>query len=136
MIRMRSLVLLASLLLGGGTLTTAIGASADEQSSPFNSVSSSPFYFFHWPAPSAAAWTTVGYKDGVWNARTNVQSATSGIGTYYLRAYTNCTSPWGGWTASNWTAVSTAGVWVSSPTCQSKYGAFSNISQGAVGISH
>jgi hypothetical protein len=135
MIRVRALGLIAALLGAGSTLAAVNEANADEQASSFAPVSSTPFYFFHYP-PAYAAWTTVGYKDGVYNGRTNVQSATSGAGTYYLRAYANCNTPWGGWTASNWTAVSTSGVWVSSPTCASKYGVFSSISQGAVGISH
>jgi len=127
MTRMRFAVF-AGLLLGAAMLMPAEHASAHAVYSPYNNVSSSPFFMFH-TAPDLAAWTYVGYDpNGSWTGTTTVVSATAA--TYYLRAYDRCNSGASAAT-TGWVQVFGEDYWVRGAA----YCTASGLSQGRCGIS-
>jgi hypothetical protein len=123
--------LLGALLLSIALFASSNPASAHWAYSPYNIISTSPFYHFHTPTPYYATYTYVGYNSsGAWQNTTSTVAA-SPSASYWIQAFNYCTN--GGYTWSN-AVYGGEGTTATAPTCESWGGASAHLSLGACGI--
>jgi hypothetical protein len=121
---------LVAVLLSLALFSAANRASAHWTYSTFGPISTSPFLFYHTPAPNYATWNYVGWYKGTWENTTWSQAATPNA-TNWIQAWNYCTN--GGYTYDN-ARLGATGTWSGAPTCESWGGSSAHLNKGACGI--